>query len=198
MKYVNQKEYPDLLYVTRFELEGEEREKGRTTTISTSGCGLCSAVMVADRLIPDSKFSLKDAIRMSYDLKANHFQGTDYKIFAPAFAERCGLELEMTNDPERLRCCLRTGGAAVLHAKGDRDGHVGVFSKAGHYITAISEERDGRIAILDPSYCKGKYEEEGRKGLVEMKNEVIALCDIKVLIEDTAPSNISFYLFWRK
>ncbi len=73
MKYVNQKEYPDLLYVTRFELEGEEREKGRTTTISTSGCGLCAAVMVADRLIPDSKFSLKDAIRMSYDLKANHF-----------------------------------------------------------------------------------------------------------------------------
>ena len=40
MKYVNQKEYPDWLYVTRTDMEGEDKEKGRTTTISGSGCGL--------------------------------------------------------------------------------------------------------------------------------------------------------------
>ena len=198
MKYVNQKEYPDWLYVTRVDMEGEDCEKGRTTTISSSGCGLCSAVMVADRLIPDSSFELKDAIRMSYDCKANHRRGTDYKRFAPAFAETLGLDLEMTNDPERLRYCLRSGGAAVLHIKGDREGYFGVFSHGGHYAAAISEERDGRIAVLDPSFFKGKYEEEGRKGLVEIKNDVIAICDMQVIIEDTAPADPSFYLFWRK
>ena len=198
MKYVNQKEYPDWLYVTRVDMEGEGKERGRTSTISSSGCGLCSAVMVADRLIPGCEFGLKDAIKMSYDTNANHRIGTDYKRFAPVFAEEYGLELEMTNDPERLRYCLRTGGAAVLHLKGDRDGYVGVFSHGGHYAVAISEERDGRIAVLDPSYTKGKYEEEGRKGLVEMKNDVIAICDMQVIIDDTAPAEISFYLFWRK
>ena len=198
MKYVNQKEYPDLLYVTRVNMEGEAKEKGRTTTISGSGCGLCSAVIVADQLIPESKFTLKDAVKMSYDTNANHKIGTDYKIFAPAFAEKYSFDLEITNDPERLRYCLRTGGAAVLHVKGDREGYTGVFSHGGHYVAAISEERDGRIAVLDPSYVIGKYEEEGRKGLVEMKNDVIALCDMQVIIDDTAPAEPSFYLFWRK
>ena len=198
MKYVNQKEYPDWLYVTRTDMEGEDKEKGRTTTISSSGCGLCSAVMVADRLIPESNFGLKEAIKMSYDTKANHKRGTDYKRFAPAFAEKYNLDLEMTNDHERLRYCLRSGGAAVLHVKGNRDGYVGVFSGGGHYVAAISEERDGRIAVLDPSYLAGKYEEEGRKGLVELKENVIALCDMQVIIEDTAPAEPSFYLFWRK
>ena len=135
---------------------------------------------------------------MSYDTNANHRKGTDYKRFAPAFAEKYGLDLELTNDPERLRYCLRTGGAAVLHIEGDRDGYVGVFSHYGHFVAAISEERDGRIAVLDPSYFIGKYEEEGRKGLVEMKNGVVAICDMQVIVDDTAPNEPSFYLFWRK
>ena len=67
-----------------------------------------------------------------------------------------GLKLERTNDPERLRECLRTGGAAVVHVGGDYEGHVGVFSHGGHYVAAIAEEADGRIAILDPSYKLGK------------------------------------------
>lgn len=198
MKYINQKEYPDWLYVTKVDMEGEEKEKGRTTTISSSGCGLCSAIMVADRLIPNCEFDLKEALRMSYDTKANHLRGTDYKRFAPVFAEKFGLDMEMSNDPERLRFCLRTGGAAVVHVKGDRDGHVGVFSHIGHYITAISEERDGRIAVLDPAYLVGRYDEEGRKGLVELKCGLVALCDMQVLVDDSAPADPSFYLFWRK
>ncbi len=132
--------------------------------------------MVADRLLVDSDFSLYDAIQLSYDVKANYLRGTSYKRYAPAFAERLGLRVEMTNDPEALRHCLRTGGAAVLHIGGDYEGYVGVFSHGGHYVAAISEESDGRIAILDPSYKVGKYEEEGRKGKVEVKDKVGCCC----------------------
>lgn len=198
MKYINQTEYPYWLYPTRFDYDGEEREKGKTTTISSSGCGLCSAVMVADRLIPNCEFSLKDAVEISISNNANRKKGTTYTRFAPAFCEKLGLELEMTNDPERLRYCLRTGGVAVLHSKGDREGYQGVFSNVGHYVVAVSEERDGRIAVLDPEFKSEKYTREDLRGMVEIKNGVIAVCDMQIVVDDTAPAQPSFYLFWRK
>ena len=197
MKYVNQLLYGHIPYITRWALEGVEQEKGKKTTIRSSGCGLCSAVMVADRLLPNCEFDLSDALELACAVEANHKKGTDYKRFAPAFAEKMGLHWEGTNDPEALRVCLRTGGVAVLHIGGDREGHIGVFSHGGHYVVAISEEMDGRIAILDPSYKEGKFEEEGRKGLVEVKNGVIALCDMAVLEADTANKDPGFYLFRR-
>ena len=198
MKYISQLDYQHIPYITCVDAEGELLERGKKTTVRSSGCGLCSAVMVADRLLPNVEFGVEDAVALSYECKANHKNGTDYKRFAPAFAEKFGLDFEMTNDPERLRFCLHTGGAAVLHSKGDREGYIGVFTHGGHYIAAISEERDGRIAILDPSFKECKYDEEGRQGLVELKNGVVALCDMEVLVKDTEPAPFSFYLFWRK
>ena len=198
MKYICQYDFPDIPYITRTSMDGEDYERGQRSTVKSSGCGLCSAIMVLDRLMPEYDFSVEDAVKLAYDSCANHRKGTDYKRFAPAFAEKFGLDYEMTSDPERLRYCLRTGGAAVLHSKGDRDGYIGVFTHGGHYIAAISEERDGRIAILDPSLKEGKYEEEGRKGLVELKNGVVALCDMQVLVNDTETADYGFYLFWRK
>lgn len=89
---------------------------------------------------------------------------------------------------------MRRGGAAIILARGDKDGRIGVFSHVQHYIVAINQERDGRIAILDPHYEDGRHEEEGRKGLVDVKNGVIALCNIQTLVDDS----LNFYLFWRK
>lgn len=199
MKFINQRDYPDWLYVTRTDMEdAAQREKGRTTTVASSACGLCAAAMVADRLLVNHKFDLKAALKLSYDTKANHEIGTDYDIYAPAFADQLGLDWESTNDPERLRHCLRTGGAAVILVGGDREGRVGVFSHSEHYVTAVSEDRDGRIVILDPYWLEGKYEEKGRSGLVEVKNRFIATCDMQVLIDDTAGCEPCFYLFWRK
>ena len=198
MKYINQLDYPDRLYRTRFKLEGEESEKGKFTTVRSSGCGLCASIMVADHLLPNSTFDLQAALRLAYDTESNHGIGTDYKIYAPAFAEKLGLTLEVTDDPERLRFCLQTGGAAVILSRGDREGYIGVFTHNSHYVTAIGVERDGRIIVLDPAYKPGKFDEEGRIGKVEMKNEVFALCDIEVLAEDADHRANSFYLFWRK
>lgn len=198
MKYINQKQYPHIPYITRTQMEGEAREKGLKTTISSSGCGLCASIMTADRLIPNCEFGLEEAIALSYEAKANGLPGTYWKEYVPAFTVKFNLHNENTCDTERLLHCLRTGGAAMCVTNGDHDGYVGVFSHGKHWITLIGQEPDGRIAVLDPSYVEGKFEEEGRKGKVEMKNGVIALCDLQVLVEETQGRDPAFFLFWRK
>ncbi len=197
MKFINQQDYPHIPYLTRTKLEGEEGEKGKRTTVKTSGCGLCSAIMVLDRLLPNREFTLEEALQMSYDVKANEGLGTSYKRFAPAFAEKFGLIWENTADPERLLYCLRTGGAAVINVAGDQNGTPGLFSHVGHYVVAIAIEPDGRLAILDPHYSEGRYEEEGRKGKVEVKHGVIALCKPELLFDDVKKTTPGYHLFWR-
>ena len=70
MKYINQLAHPHMRYITR--TDPEYGDSGKTTTIKSSGCGLCSAIMVADRLLPSYDFDLCDAIELSYEMKANH------------------------------------------------------------------------------------------------------------------------------
>jgi hypothetical protein len=197
MKYINQRNYPDMPYITRADPEDPRHERGKTTTISSSGCGLCSALMVADRLLPNFEFSLEEAVALSYEVNANRGAGTARKFF-PAFAEKVGLRCEKASTAEELLDCLRSGGAAVAlvsEVKGER---VGLFTHGGHYIAIIGIEPDGRLAILDPSYRPGKFEEEGREGKVEIVNDVIVLCDPRVLHDETrAKQPGAYHLFWR-
>ena len=197
MKYINQLDYPNLKYVTMTEMEGVAKETGKNTTIANSGCGLCSAVMVINKLLPKSTFGLEDAINLSYKVKANILAGTQYYIYAPALAKEYGLKYQATKSTKELLNCLRTGGVAVARVAGDREGYVGVFSHGRHYITIVGEEPDGRLAILDPSLKKDKFLIEGRLGKVEIKNDVMVVCDVNVLKEDCLPHDPCYFLFWR-
>lgn len=199
MKFVNQRDYPHWLYVTRTDMEEEaEREKGKTTTVASSACGLCSAVMVADRLLPNCAFDLGQAISLSYEVKANYRRGTSYARFAPAFAEKLGLRYENTRDLDALRHCLRTGGAAVALVTEHKDTPPGLFTHRSHYITIINEEPDGRFAILDPYFYEGKFDEEGRKGRVEVKYGYLILCAPEILMGELDEKYDALHLFWRQ
>lgn len=198
MRYISQLDYPHIPYITRTSMEGEDLEKGKTTTIRSSGCGLCSSIMAADRLLDRCDLTLEDAIALSYETGANHRKGTDYGRFAPAFAEKMGLRLETSKNYEDLLRCLRTGGAAVVLVAGDRDGKVGLYTHVGHYMTAINEEPDGRLAILDPAYSEEKFNEPGREGRVEAKFPGLILCNPQDVQEECAPKPTPYFLFWRK
>lgn len=198
MKYVNQKKYPHLRYVTRANPEDPKHEIGKRTTVSSAGCALCSAVMLADRLLPNSAFGLEEAIELSYKAEANLSSGTSRKYF-PAVGEELGLRFEYGSTVEELLNCLRTGGAAMVTVSEAKDEHVGLFTHGGHVMAIVGIESDGRLMVLDPSYLPGKYDEEGRAGKVEMKNEVIALVPPEVLHEETRKRQPgAYFLYWRK
>ncbi|MBQ5746361.1 MAG: hypothetical protein IIV81_00340, partial [Clostridia bacterium] len=161
MKYVNQLDYPHLQYITQTASPDPERRKiGLDNNIAKSGCALCSSVMIADRLLVDyGKFEIEDARQLSYDCGANQWSGTRGIIYFPAFAKKLGLELVHSGEIEEMLHCLRTGGAVAVLVSGDHDDYHGVYSdRWDHYIVAVSEERDGRICILDSAYEEGIYE----------------------------------------
>lgn len=190
MQYVNQTSYED----------PAARERGRKDTVATAGCGLCCSIMVADRLrVLDGGYEVEDARQLSYDVGANQWTGTKGSVFFPAFAEKLGLQYVQGKTPEDLLRCLRSGGAAIVQCGGDREGYHGVFSdRWGHYIVAIAEEPDGRIAVLDPAYEEGNYEKGDRKGKVEVLSRGFGRTSIQVLQEETFGKETPYHLFWRK
>ena len=197
MKYVNQKKYPDLPYITRADPKDPKHELGKKTTVASAGCALCSSVMVADRLLPDSAFTLEDAIALSYEAGTNMGCGTSRRYF-DVFGEKLGLKYESASTAEEVKHCLQTGGAAMVTVSEVKGEHAGLFTHGGHVMAIVGIEPDGRFVILDPSLVPGKFEEEGRVGKVEIKNEVLILCAPEVLQEETRARQPGAYrLYWR-
>lgn len=200
MKFVNQLDYPHIHY--SHNTSHPEKEQMTHGTFAKSGCGLASLMMVADRLLPSYKFDIRDAMQLMYDTGANRTVGSRIRYACPVFAYRFGLEFEMTNDPEAVRNCLRTGGCVIACSGGDKPGYTGIFTHGGHYIVLINEERDGRIAILDPAFKEGKYDEEARKDKVQVlpgaAKDKIILAEMQTLVEDCSNRDPGFYMFWRK
>ena len=200
MKYVNQLNYPEIPYTmgVNFDydmylkhkdfLENSPMSKAFLSqytfepgmkpvitegNMAAAGCGLCCAIMAADRLFTDVDYDLYDAREVSYASGGNGFVGTDYEAFAPAWAEKIGAKLLVTNEMADVDKCLATGGVVVALSTGDRDGYVGVFTHGAHYITLIAKGEDGMYTILDPSLKPGKYDEPGREGKVRVDGNII-------------------------
>ena len=182
MYYVNQRNYPHVLYPTN---TGYLELYNPTTSISDAGCGVCSASMVITNLL-DEEFSLADAMELSMSVGANHSPGTDMGKFAPYLAERFDLDLVVTMDKELVRSLLMAGYMGIANVGGDRpeDGWVGLFSHGGHFVAVVGIDGDGEtVVVMDPSQVPGKYTEEGRKGKV-VENGYILHVGLDVLHED--------------
>ena len=195
MLYINQRDYPDKPYITF--TDEPENEEGKHTTVKSSGCGLCSSMMMVDRLLPNVSFTLDEAIEMSYRAHANNGSGTKFKRFTPELEKRFPIRCKRSMDYDEMIDCLRTGGSVIaLCTRPADDSYMTTFTTDGHYILVLSEEPDGRVCILDPDYHEGKFEEYGRAGRVEVKG-IFCYCTREVLEADVAASEIHYYLFRR-
>lgn len=182
MYYVNQKNYPHVLYPTN---TGCPELYNPTTSISDAGCGVCSASMAITNLTGEM-FSLADALELSVSVGANHSPGTDMGKLAPYLAERFDLDLVVTMDKELVRSLLLAGYMGIANVGGDRpeDGWVGLLSHGGHFVVVVGIDEDGDTAIvLDPSQVPGKYAEEGRKGKVIENGHILHIA-LDTLHED--------------
>lgn len=192
MLFINQNDYPDMPYPT--DTEHPDSECMLHGTVEMAGCGICSCCMVVDRLTMET-LSLEECIQMSINCGANHEPGTDMVLLAPVVAKKFDLYLKTSNNTGELIECLQSGGCAILNPGGDREGYHGLFTRGGHYITAVSYH-DGEILILDPSWSEDKFQTPERKGKVREAG-CLVYASPEVIIEDTENRRPRYFLFWR-
>lgn len=192
MVYLNQLEYEQIPYEHNLDNGGAPPER---SNVAAAGCGPCCLCMMVDNLTV-KHLDLQECLDLSVKWKANRKPGTDLKILGPVVAEKFDLDFSVTDDIQEMAEHIRRGGMAAANSGGDREGYTGVFSHGGHYIAVISVDGD-EACILDPSYKKGKYEEEARQGKVRV-SEPFAYCSLEVLAKDCENRSPAYYLFKRK
>lgn len=192
MFYINQLNYPHVPYNHNMAHGGPP--EGRTS-VKTSGCGLCCACMVVahqtGKILPIAEF-----VKLSEENLANQELGTDMKVLGPVLAKLFDLEYVQSSDKEELIAWLKAGGEAIIHAQGDKDGSIGLFSNRGHYILATAMVGD-EVQIMDPSDKDGKYEVEGRKGKVRVDTPFIYTSP-ELVQEACYDDRIHFHMFKKK
>lgn len=192
MLFVNQNDYPDIPYPTDIDHPDSSDNYG---TIETAGCGLCSAVMMVDRLCMKG-LNLEECRDISVECGANREPGTDMKILGPVLADKFHLAYKETSNTGELIEWLQGGGAAIINPGGDQEGYVGLFTHSGHYIFADSFS-NGEFMILDPSWSEEKFKTPERAGRVREAG-CIVYATPEAIIRDTENRRPRYHLFARK
>ena len=122
-------------------------------TIASSGCGVCSSLMV---LLNSTSYprTLKWWAKRLIKAGARKAEGTDMGIVADMMCDRYGFTCVRTKDISLLKKHLEKGYKAVLH-----EGEKGYFSTGGHFVCAAGITKDGKAIVLDPYYYKGKWKQ---------------------------------------
>ena len=190
MKYLNQLEYPNIIYNHNMAHGGPP--EGRNN-VATSGCGLCCACMAVD-ILTDKSLGIEECVRISEESRANLEIGTSMSVLGPAVAEKFGLDFRTTESLDEAIENLRRGGQ-VISLVGHPEGGVGLFTMRSHFILLTAT--DGKeFCILDPSYKPDKYDIPERAGKVNSENAPYLYCDVNILHSEAIPKR--YHLFSRK
>ncbi len=193
MLFINQNDYENMPYPT--DAKNPDSKNMLEGTIASSGCGICSCCMMVDRLTLKT-LTLEECRQMAIDCGANMDPGTDMEFLAPVVAEKFDLDLKTSSNTGELIECLQNGGCAVLNPGGDREGYHGLFTRGGHYMTAISY-CNGEFLIFDSSWSETKFHTPEREGRVREEGCFVYVTP-EVLIEDTENRRPRYFLFSRK
>jgi len=162
-------------------------------TIANNGCGPCAASMVAENMLGVS-FPPEEAAKFGLECGARAPVGTNFYIYARAFAEKFGLKVTDTEDADEcLEFLMQGRGMVIANTYGDRpeDGYIGVFSDSGHYIVLAGVEGE-KVMVWDSMYRPGRFDVPGRIGKVRMDG-FDAWADFSVIRSDCV--HRPFFLF---
>lgn len=186
MRYLCQLDYPNVPY------PGPTHPND---CIDTSGCGVCCACMIVENLL-GIPFPVEECAAFARQSGARDRFGTDMVLLADALSRRFPLDWTGTDDAESALSFLHARtGMVIANPQGDREGHVGLFTRSGHYIV-IAEACRRTVLVLDPSLQPDKFERDGRRGQVFVSGTNV-YCDMEAITEDGIRSPM-FYLFLRR
>ncbi|MBP3656619.1 MAG: C39 family peptidase [Clostridia bacterium] len=163
--------------------------------IANNGCGVCAASMVAENMLGVS-FPPEESAKLAKACGAREGYGTDLYIYAPVFAQHVGLQVRDTEDAQEALRFLQEGrGMIIANVRGDREGHIGVFSNSGHYIV-LAGAKGTEVKVWDPMYKEGsgRFDVPGRKGKVRLDG-TDAYADFAEIEKDCFER--PFFLFWK-
>lgn len=183
--FVNQKNYSHVKYPTTISPEMPLKEP--YPSVAEAGCGLCSAVMMVERLT-GKRLSVEEAIDFSVQAEANR-DGTDMKKLSKKLCEAFPLSVRFSNRISELKDCLETGGCAIINAGKTN----GLFSDGGHFLLAFQYEEQG-VWLADPSFSEDKYHREERSHQVHIEPPLV-LASLKQIEEQCSNREPAYYLF---
>ena len=86
-------------------------------TVSTSGCGPCSALMILENMT-DQRYGMRDWINWVISTGARVNGGTGMATLSKAMAKKFGFTVSTTSDENVLKNHLKQGGMAIGNCGG--------------------------------------------------------------------------------
>ena len=169
-------------------------------TVSTSGCGPCSALMILENMT-DQRYGMRDWINWVIGTGARVNGGTSMATLSKAMAKKFGFTVSTTSDESVLKNHLKQGGMAIGNCGGSYSGWRGLFSTAGHFFTIIGITDDHYFIVLDPNWTSNKFTNSGNSLSKWRKQHAIqgegthVFVNADNLNRDTKTRTPSYYLF---
>ena len=169
-------------------------------TVSTSGCGPCSALMILENMT-DKRYNMRDWINWVIGTGARVNGGTSMATLSKAMAKKFGFTVSTTSDESVLKNHLKRGGMAIGNCGGSYSGWRGLFSTAGHFFTIIGITDDHYFIVLDPNWTSNKFTNSGNSLSKWRKQHAIQGQGTHVFVNadnlnrDTKTRTPSYYLF---
>ena len=127
-------------------------KKRPNATIGTSGCGVCSSLMIIENCTT-YRISLEEFTQKCLDNGCRTPTGSDMTACGNLLKKEYGFEFERTNDVEKLKDHLKQGYLAVACV-----GKIPLFSfTGGHFVVIAGMTDDDNAIVLDPNVREGKY-----------------------------------------
>lgn len=179
--YYNQRNYSKVAY---------NKPNGEKKTISSSGCGVVSAVIAINTLAQKNLYTVKKMRDLAVSSGARIMDGTNEAVLLNAICKKYPeFSYKTSNNVNELVTHLKNGGVAVCN-QGDA---YNVFSTSGHFVCAW-RMLGGNIDVADPSMYTGKYETSPRKNRIVAKTDEGCVVTSTEMAKATADRFPAYYL----